>query len=204
MRLCPSPPWRRCLEACGLLWLAALVVGQGIGAESVSTPPPVVVTNILALRRLASADPSASHGFEIEADVWWANRSQGRLVLHDASGTEEFAMDLSGQPVKAGDRVRLTGKGILVRRGTACRLGTTGPVIENDGVHSLLEQSGSVYLTAGWHPFRLDWFNGTEQELYLYGGGVPPLTPDEKIDILWREAGLRGWNLEPATVSREG
>jgi large subunit ribosomal protein L21 len=43
----------------------------------------------------------------LEGDVWWANSIPDRLVLRDASGAAELAMDLAGQPVQCGQRVRI-------------------------------------------------------------------------------------------------
>lgn len=42
----------------------------------------------------------------------------------------------------------------------------------------------------------LDWYNGSEAELYAYAQQEPPITPEDKLDILWREAARAGWNLE--------
>ncbi len=42
----------------------------------------------------------------------------------------------------------------------------------------------------------LDYFNGNEGDLYGYAGLPQPVTYEEKVDILWREAGLHGWNME--------
>ena len=42
----------------------------------------------------------------------------------------------------------------------------------------------------------LDYFNGTDRALYEYAGLEPPLTLAEKVEILWREAELHGWNLK--------
>lgn len=47
----------------------------------------------------------------------------------------------------------------------------------------------------------LDVFNGTVADMRLWLGldvpTAPPPTYEEKTDILWREAGMRGWNLNP-------
>lgn len=43
----------------------------------------------------------------------------------------------------------------------------------------------------------LDHFNGDEAALAAFCGTAPPLTDKQKLDILWREAALRGWNLTP-------
>ncbi|MCP4836114.1 MAG: hypothetical protein GY895_15270, partial [Phycisphaera sp.] len=51
--------------------------------------------------------------------------------------------------------------------------------IDHDGLHGLIEKSSSVPLAAGWHPFRLEWFNATGDaalSLEFEGPGVPRRT----------------------------
>lgn len=43
----------------------------------------------------------------------------------------------------------------------------------------------------------LDRFNGDEVALDAFCNQTPPITPEQKLNILWREAALRGWNLNP-------
>jgi len=43
----------------------------------------------------------------------------------------------------------------------------------------------------------LDWFNGTEADLYAYAGQIAPISLEQKVATLWREAKIHGWNLEP-------
>ena len=80
-------------------------------------------------------------------------------LLRDATGAEELEIDLGGAPARPGQRVRLAGMGTIARRGAAFRLGSKGPVVDNDGIHKTVEMSGSIYLIAGRYPLRVDWFN---------------------------------------------
>ncbi|MFG0253146.1 MAG: PA14 domain-containing protein [Phycisphaerales bacterium JB038] len=34
-------------------------------------------------------------------------------------------------------------------------------VVENDGLHGMVRQSGSIGLKAGYHPLRVEWFNAS-------------------------------------------
>lgn len=43
----------------------------------------------------------------------------------------------------------------------------------------------------------IDWFNGTEADLCVYAGKEPPLSLEERVAILEREAKKAGWNLTP-------
>jgi len=61
------------------------------------------------------------------------------------------------------------------------------PIVENDGLHSMSEKSGSIYLKAGRHPIRVEWFNRTDK----YGLEVTyegPDLPRQKIpdSVLFR------------------
>jgi signal transduction histidine kinase len=96
--------------------------------------------------------------------------------LRDASGVVELEMALPDRSLAAGQRVRLEGNTTIAKRGAAFRLGTKGPVVDNDGVHSMIEKSGAVYLDAGHHPLGVDWFNCLEKyglEVDYAGPGLP-------------------------------
>jgi signal transduction histidine kinase len=161
--------------------LGAGLVPQSVRADQSSAGmAAVVVTNLQQVRLLASQTPDASYAIRLEGDVWWADPAEGKLVLRDDSGVEVLKMDLRGQPVEPGQRVRLEGNGTITRTDGGFRLGAMGPVVDNDGVHGMIEKSGSVYLEAGRNPFRVDWFNGTEK----YGLEVDyqgPSLPRQKI-----------------------
>lgn len=50
------------------------------------------------------------------------------------------------------------------------------PVVDNDDIHTMTEKSGTIYLTAGKHPLRLDWFNQEFPlglEVYYQGPDLP-------------------------------
>jgi alpha-L-fucosidase len=48
-------------------------------------------------------------------------------------------------------------------------------VVENDGLHGMGEVEGSIGLKAGWHPFRVEWFNAT--------GGIG-------LEVTWQGPGI--------------
>jgi len=131
-------------------------------APTPESPPATEVTTVQEIRMLASQEPAASYSFRLEGDVWWANPPRGELVLQDDSGAEELEMDLAGQPLAPGQRVRLEGNGTITPTGAGFRLGANGPVVDNDGVHGMIEKSGAVFLKAGRNPIRVEWFNGLD------------------------------------------
>src|ERR1039457_2011390 len=148
----------RVLICCGLT-LGAGWVTQLARADQTSTE----VTNVCQIRLLATQTPIASHSIHLEGDVWWANPMQEKFVLKDDSGAEELEMDLRGEPVEPGQRVRLEGNGTITPTGAGFRIGAKGAVVNNDGVHGMVEKSGAVFLQAGLNPIRVEWFNGVEK-----------------------------------------
>src|SRR4029434_7207706 len=155
-------------------WRAGCFCGLALAAlpaAGASTRPPdaqptislPVLTNTTAIRAWHAQRPNDACQFRLEGNVWWANPRQGRAVLQDASGVEELEMDLSRSQLQPGQRVRLEGQGLIARRGARFRLGLRGAVVDTNGTHALVEKSGAVYLGAGRHPIRIEWFNGSDK-----------------------------------------
>ncbi len=137
--------------------LGVIIAGSWVrGAELPDCP------GLTQVAQLQTGSPSSAGNYHIqlEADVWWADSRENRLVLHDATGTAEVELDLQNQPVQAGQHVRLDGYGTVICTAHGFRLGVIGPVVDNNGVHGMIEKAGTVYLSAGRQPFQLDWFNG--------------------------------------------
>jgi len=178
-----APVW-----AGGVFALLALCGWSG-NLRAEPTAAPVTVTNIAQLRQLADEGRSIAGDLRLTGDVWWANGAQGRLVLQDATGAEALELELPGAFPQSGQRVRLEGTTTVTRRGFALRLGPKGPVVDNNGVHALIEKSGPVYLEAGDQPLRVEWFNGVEGfglEIAYEG----PDLPRQKIPATALPAGL--------------
>jgi len=156
-------------------------VSATVGADQVSVKQaPPEVTNIIQLSRLSAQNPAVSHLIRLEGDILWADPVQGKFVLQDVSGTEELEMDLHGQSLQPGQQVRLEGESTISQRGAGYQLGVVGPVVDDNGVHTMVEKSGAMYLRAGRHPICIDWFNGVEK----YGLEVSyqgPALPRQKI-----------------------
>ncbi|MGB8370692.1 MAG: ATP-binding protein [Limisphaerales bacterium] len=186
---------RLAVAGCSLMLGAGLATQTSASDGAPTNPPAFDVTNVLQISRLSSADPKASHAIRLEGTVWWANAAQGRFVLKDESGAAELEMDLAGQPVQPGQQVRVEGNGTIVRRGAGFRLGARGSVVDNNGIHGMTEKSGAVYLKAGRHPIRVDWFNGVEKyglEVEYEGPGLPrQKIPD--TGLFRMQADATGW-----------
>jgi hypothetical protein len=165
----------RALVFRSLMLYAGMVVAEVSGADDAVPPQStIVVTNLSQVRRFASQNPAVSFAISLEGDVWWADWTRGELVLSDDSGAERLEMNLDGRAVQSGQRVRITGNGTIIRGGSLIRIGAKGPVVDNDGVHGMVEKSGAVYLKSGRHPLLVDWFNGEHD----YGLEVGYTGPD--------------------------
>jgi len=154
------------------------------------------VTNVAQLSHAGSQNPDTSYAIHLEGIVLWANPAAGKFVLQDSSGAEQLEMALNGQSLQAGEVVRLDGQSTIASRSAGFQLGTVGPVVDDDGVHTMVEKSGSIYLQAGLHPLRLDWFNNLEK----YGLEVDyqgPRLPRQKIPdaALFHPGAQTGTNL---------
>jgi signal transduction histidine kinase len=161
----------RVLAWLGLIFGIINAIAQADGLVSSAT-----ITNLASLARAASAETNLAYALHLEGAVWWANPAQQRLVLQDESGVRTIEAQLSGPFPTMGQRIRLTGISTVRQRGYALQLGPKGPVVDNNGVHGLIEKSGAVYLEAGPQPFRLEWFNALEKfglELDYEGPHLP-------------------------------
>jgi len=128
---------------CGLALTVILVAtGLAVTGQEPAGFPPSVLTNIAQLRRLSSQGSNARYAIRLEGNVWWANPTQRKLVLHDQSGTAELEMDFHTQPVPPGQRVRLVGNGTITHRGADFRIGTGGSMVAGGASPTRLEVIG--------------------------------------------------------------
>ncbi|HTQ51673.1 MAG TPA: PA14 domain-containing protein, partial [Candidatus Acidoferrales bacterium] len=149
-------------------------------AETPAASDLIPVTNVVQLSQLSSQNPGTAYLISLGGKILWANSAEGKFVLREKSGAEELEMDLQGQLLQPGELIRLEGKTTIATRGAGFQLGTMGPVVDDDGTHTMTEKSGAVYLTAGRHPLCVDWFNG----LYDYGLKIDydgPALPRQRI-----------------------
>jgi signal transduction histidine kinase len=182
-------------------WILSIALATHLArAEDVSaSQPSAEVTHISQIRALAVQTPTASYTFHLEGDVWWVNPASGKLVLKDDSGAEELEMVCPGQALEPGQRILLEGNGTITPSGAGFKIGARGPVVNNDGVHGMVEKSGAVFLPAGRHAIRLQWFNGVEKyglEVDYQGPNLPrQKIPDSVLERVEADArtGASNW-----------
>jgi signal transduction histidine kinase len=176
----PYLRWERIFAICSWFAFGILecVTGRAEGTPDDSVLLPV--TNVVQISRLSSQNPNTAFFIHLEGHILWANPAEGKFVLQDASGAGELEMDLHGRILKPGQRIRLEGRTTITTRGAGFQLGALGPVVDDDGVHTMTEKSGAIYLNEGRHSLGVDWFNRLEK----YGLEIDyqgPALPRQKI-----------------------
>ncbi len=148
-----------------------LAIAPGAAAEAEPIPVPralPLATNLLQLHSLAAQSRRLICSVELDATVCTANAAKDLLVLRDQSSAELLQLGLHGQTFSPGQQVRLKAARCLVTLGDCGLKLRAGPAVDNDGLHAMTRRTGQVYLKAGPHPIRLDWFNA----LMRYGLAV--------------------------------
>jgi signal transduction histidine kinase len=153
--------WRLWAEMTLLLALGGLVRGGEI---------TVGETNLGRLTSLVARAECIGVRVDFEGVVLWASGARDLLAVRTADGTFMVKLDLRGlETLRPGDRVRLSGAG-LAGQGLLDQA-----LADNDGLHGAAERSGTVFLRAGRHPFRAQWFNGQSDACFSVDYAGPGL-----------------------------
>ena len=166
-------PLPRLLACVGALFASGECNGQTVAQDAREAHP--IVSSIAELRSLADRGEVRQATIRLEGDVLWLNPGRGKMVLQDGSDAEAIETDLPASTFAAGQRILISGEGVIAQRGDCISL-TSAPVVANDGIHGMTEKSGSVFLRAGKQPIRIDWFNRTEKyglEVEYEGPDIP-------------------------------
>jgi signal transduction histidine kinase len=112
---------------------------------------------------------------DIEGTVWWSSPADGRIILHDGGAAVQLDLDMGCTLPAQGDRITLEGRAAITRTRDVIKVSDV-PVVENNGLHGMIEQSGSIHLAEGYHPVRVVWFNRTDRsglEAEMEGPDMP-------------------------------
>jgi hypothetical protein len=128
-----------------------------------------VITQTGQIRQLANSGQRLICAVRLTGVVCWCNPTTRSLILQDETGAILIEPGLLDQTAPPGQRILLTGDGLVGGAGSSlCR----GALVDNDGTHAMIEQSGAIYLRAGRHPLSLAWFSqGNESGLEVYYEG---------------------------------
>jgi signal transduction histidine kinase len=128
--------------------------------------------NATELRQLGFGRQHVQCVARLQGLVLGVSPSRETLALQDATGVALVKMKTGGRLLAPGREVILEGNGIV--EGDRLVFHSL-PVVENNGIHTMIERSGTIYLTAGKHPFQLLWFNWVVPyglEVYYQGPGL--------------------------------
>ena len=146
-----------------------------MGISGPVTAAPGSVTNLAELAEMVSAEEILVVPLQVGGTVWWSSEAEGRVILHDDTAAVQLELDLSCPMPALGDYLRLEGDCTVVQDMDAIKVSGV-PTVENNGLHTIADASGSIHLKAGYHPIRVAWFNRTDQyglQVDYEGPGVP-------------------------------
>ena len=133
-------------------------------AQSSSAPPPThdstTITNLAQLNAVLGSVERLWCGVRLEVVVCASNRpGLGVLVVQDDTGLELLELGRLPEGFQPGDRLRIEGRRLLLRRRDFGTQISAAPIVDNDGLHGWRTSTGEAVLEAGWVPLELDWFN---------------------------------------------
>lgn len=142
---------------------------------AVAEPSLPLVTNIFQFHQLGHKSERVTCSVNLRGVVAWADDNGKKFVLQDSWGAELVQFSGSTERWQAGREVAVKGlcsvEGVGNNRGIGDLL-----VVDNDGAHAAQEKMGAVYLDAGLHLIRLDWFvrdNTPALTVYFEGPNLP-------------------------------
>ena len=146
----------------GLCALVALLVcaRQQAAAGQAPVAQLELITNLFQLRRCAEQQRAFVHPIRVVAEVFDVDCACGGLLLRDPSGVEFIRLDLKDRAIEPGATVCLEAKGCGVKLSSFGLAVVPAMAVDNDGIHPMKVESGTVFLPAGANPIRLAWFNG--------------------------------------------
>jgi signal transduction histidine kinase/CheY-like chemotaxis protein len=117
----------------------------------------------------------------LEGVVLWVSPKKDRLFLQQDSFLLQVEADLSAHSIAVSDLIVLEGHCLVRDHGTRYTFDSL-PVVDNDGLHDIVERSGDIYLAPGRYPFEVGFFNryeGFSLEVSVQGpqrpkGPIPP------------------------------
>lgn len=123
------------------------------------------------------------------------NVGKGWIALEDASGAEILEISLADpawEKLRVGQLLGLEFEDCRFVRGEQVIHAGTGPVVQMDGWHTPREKTGSIRLSKGFHPLRIEWFNSLRPpmlQVRLAGQGIEMAEIPEAM--LWHFPGAK-------------
>ena len=133
-------------------------------AQDPALPPALdgsgTITNLLQLSAsLSSTNIHLYRDISLDVLVCAASRPEvGVFIVQDPTTFDVLELGVGKDRILPGDRIRIEGRGCLLRRRDFGIEISRAPVVDNDGLHARTN-TVEVTLKAGLVPLRLDWFN---------------------------------------------
>jgi len=183
-----GPNQSRKLRRISNVWLFFLAAILQLALRAPGDTANSNATSVVELQQELFYQTNIVRSFHLDGVVCALVRERGFLVLQDKTGAGLLELPAIDSAIGVGDHVRIAGTNCLVSRN---RFGIQirTPVVDNDGLHSNIVASGSVFLNSGLQPVHLEWFNclySSDLKLEYSGPGVPRQTVP--ASVLWRKS----------------
>jgi signal transduction histidine kinase len=139
-----------------------VVVLLTLSAFANNEPPDETPLTIADLQNIAAEQGRTIQTFCIQGWVRAVVRARRSVILQDRTASAFIELPGIDETVRVGSLVRVEANNCLISRSHFGICIGTAPVVDNDGLHSPVLQSGSVFLRTGFEPIRLEWFNGPD------------------------------------------
>lgn len=147
----------------GLLLASGLLprsVAQSSGPSPGAANDATTLTNLAQLTRALGSEERLYRSIRLEGVVCASSRpGLGVLVVQDATGVELLELGRRAEEIAPGERIRIEGNRLFLRRRELGTQISAPPVVDNDGLHRFRTLASDVVLKAGRVPLELDWFN---------------------------------------------
>ena len=153
-----------------------------------------VARNTASLREVGRGGLRARCVADLEGEVLAVSPNGAFLAFKDGAGVTLLEMQPPARVPAPGQKIHIEGN-CTVEEGRA--IFRNLPLVDNDDVHEMKKESGSIYLTAGRHPLRVDWFNRDAPyglQVYYQGPDLPrQRIPDSALFRKERDPATGRW-----------
>lgn len=154
---------RACLRHAVLGAMLLWGFSGGIAHAEDAFPSPVLLTNLHQLRNATESTQRVIHPFRIDAQVVGLDLTNGVMALRDSSCVEFIQAGIQGKDIAVGATIRMEGTGLAVMPRQFGLALAPAMLVDNDGNHASVTESGTIFLKAGFVPVALKWYNALQE-----------------------------------------
>lgn len=151
---------------------SAVVAGWGQVELEAGAMFPVAGT-VAELQAWDNSRGAAVGMAELKGQVLGISPDGCDFLFKDETGAELIRTRDAERSLRPGQMIRIEGE--AVTKGDSAEFGV-GALVDNDGIHEMRERSAKIFLRAGMHDLRLDWFNRSGLyglKVFYAGPGIP-------------------------------